>query len=197
MKHSSIYRKDSIVITAIEIISELGIHGLTSKEIAKREKISEGTLFSHFKNMNDIILAVLDYYTELDESIIETIETKNLPPLEALFFYASIYTESYDNHPEISCLVRIVDMFKHNELLDKRANEIAELKVSYLKSLFEKAQNSGSINPNIDSEILMDVIIGSFIFIIDKWRKNNYSFKLKDQVLTTLQIVVDAISHTK
>ena len=56
---SLLNRKDSIVITAIEIMSELGIHGLTTKEIARRQGISEGTIFRYFRSKNEIILSML------------------------------------------------------------------------------------------------------------------------------------------
>lgn len=194
MGQLSTYRKDSVVITAIEIISEVGIRGLTSKEIAKREGISEGTLFSHYKNMDEIIMAVLDYYSELDASIIETIEMKNLIPTEALKLYISIYAENYGNYPEITSLINISQMLTLEKHLADKANIIENYRVSYIKLLINKAQSSGLLNPNIDENILADLVVGSLIFIIYKWRKCSYGFALKEYMLNALEAILDSFT---
>ena len=175
MKQQSIYRKDSIVITAIEIISELGIQGLTSKEISNREDISEGTLFSHFNNMNEIIIAVLNYNLEIDRSINETVEIKNLSPIDSIKLLASIYSENYENYPESTCLINISNVLFQDEI-SKRAEEIEYKILSYLKSLIEKAQISKNINPSVDSEVLLDFMIGSFFYDCTKMEKKQIHF---------------------
>ena len=195
MTQTSINRKDSVVITTIGIISELGIQGLTSKEIAKREKISEGTLFSHFKNMNEIILATLNYHSELDTSIIETVEMKKLSQIEAIKLFVSIYAENYESYPESTCLINISNMLLQQGELVKRATEIMENRIVCLKILIEKAQKAGSINPSVDSEILTDLIWGSFWAVVCKWRKSKYAFKVKGRVLNTLETILDAFAR--
>lgn len=193
MRQTSMYRKDSVVITTIEIISELGMQGLTSKEIAKREKISEGTLFSHFKNMNEIILAVLKYHSELDASIVETVEVKDLSPIEAIKLFASIYAENYENYPESTCLINISEMLLQHVELVKQAEEIMSNRIIYFKSLLEKAQKCGNINPVVDSQILIDMMVGSFLMIVYRWRKSKYAFKFKAQIISTLEIFLETL----
>jgi len=193
MAQSSIYRKDSVVITAIEIISELGIQGLTSKEISNREGISEGTLFSHFKNMNEIILAVLNYNSELNTSINETVESKNLSPVEAIRLFASICSENYENYPESTCLINISNMLFQEEI-SKEAATLENKRISYLMSLIEKAQKSEDINPSVDSEVLLDLMAGSFYMIVHKWRKSKYTFNFKEAILTALDVLLNAFS---
>ncbi|MFW2490416.1 TetR/AcrR family transcriptional regulator [Clostridium chromiireducens] len=192
MGKTLLHRKDSIVITSIEIISELGVQGLTSKEIAKREKISEGTLFSHFKNMNEIISDVLKYHSELDASIVETVEAKNLSPTEAITLFASIYAENYENYPESSCLIDISGMLLQYEELTKQAEETINNRIAYFKSLIEKAQKCGEINSLIDSQILIDIVVGSFLMIVHRWRKSKYTFKFKQQIIITLKVFLDS-----
>ncbi|RII33050.1 TetR/AcrR family transcriptional regulator [Clostridium chromiireducens] len=192
MGKTLLHRKDSIVITSIEIISELGVQGLTSKEIAKREKISEGTLFSHFKNMNEIISDVLKYHSELDASIVETVEAKNLSPTEAITLFASIYAENYENYPESSYLIDISGMLLQYEELTKQAEETINNRIAYFKSLIEKAQKCGEINSLIDSQILIDIVVGSFLMVVHRWRKSKYTFKFKQQIIITLKVFLDS-----
>ena len=193
MSQTAICRKDSVVITTIEIISELGIQGLTSSEIAKRQKISEGTLFGHFKNMDEIILDVLKYHSELDASIIETVEAKELSSIKAIILFASIYAENYENYPESTSLINISEMLLQQGELAKKADEIIDKRIVYFKSLVEKAQESENLNSLVDSEILTDIMLGSFSAIVYRWRKSKYAFKFKEQVINTLEIFLEAV----
>jgi AcrR family transcriptional regulator len=58
MDNSLLHRRERIILTAIDIINELGIQGLSIREVAKREAIATSSIFSHFKSKNELILAV-------------------------------------------------------------------------------------------------------------------------------------------
>ncbi|HWQ42004.1 MAG TPA: helix-turn-helix domain-containing protein [Desulfosporosinus sp.] len=53
----------------IEVIDEQGLQGLTTREVAKKQDISESTIFKHYKSKNELILAVLDYFSQYDQAI--------------------------------------------------------------------------------------------------------------------------------
>ncbi|WHH61376.1 hypothetical protein [Petroclostridium sp. X23] len=44
---SYIKRRESIILSAIEIIDDLGFQGMSIKEICRREDVTEETLFQH------------------------------------------------------------------------------------------------------------------------------------------------------
>jgi AcrR family transcriptional regulator len=76
----SLHRKDRLILTTIDIIDELGIQSLSTREIAKREGVSEATLFRHFKSKNDLLAAVLEYYSKFDDDIYQTTGINKLKP---------------------------------------------------------------------------------------------------------------------
>lgn len=61
-------RRREIADAAIKIIGERGLRELTAAHIAKEVGIKDGTIFRHFKDMNEIALAVLDRLQELLEA---------------------------------------------------------------------------------------------------------------------------------
>ena len=48
MDFNSVPKRESIVLNAIDLIHEFGIHLVSTKEIAKRLGISESTVFKYF-----------------------------------------------------------------------------------------------------------------------------------------------------
>lgn len=61
-------RRREIADAAIQIIGERGLREFTAAHVAQEVGIKDGTVFRHFKDMNEITLAVLDRLQELLEA---------------------------------------------------------------------------------------------------------------------------------
>lgn len=73
-------RRREIADAAIKIIGERGLREFTAAKIAEEVGIKDGTIFRHFKDMNEITLAVLDRLQERLEAAPQSMED----PLERL-----------------------------------------------------------------------------------------------------------------
>lgn len=56
--------KERITKAAMKLFAEKGIHGTTSKEIAKKAGVSIGSFYSYFKNKKKLLLEMLEDYVE-------------------------------------------------------------------------------------------------------------------------------------
>mgnify|MGYP001820631667 CR=1 FL=1 len=57
--------RTALLDSALEIIGELGPHGLTIREVARRAGVSHAAPYRHFKDKNELILAVVERGFEL------------------------------------------------------------------------------------------------------------------------------------
>src|SRR6056297_1149063 len=53
-------RQQEIIETALDLINEKGIQGLTIKNLSKKLGISEPAIYRHFENKIQILIALLD-----------------------------------------------------------------------------------------------------------------------------------------
>ena len=67
-RKSSEERRREIADAAIKIVGERGLREFTAAHVAQEVGIKDGTIFRHFKDMNEITLAVLDRLQELLEA---------------------------------------------------------------------------------------------------------------------------------
>jgi AcrR family transcriptional regulator len=189
---SLIHRKESIILTSVEVIHELGIQGLSTREIARRQELSEGAIFKHFKNKNEILLGVLEHYSQYDMDIIQSIALKNLKPIEAIKYFVGAYTEYYENYPEITAITHAYDMFSRDPKLVGKIKDIFDTRNQFILRMVEEAQIAGEISAHIDMENLSDVIVGLCNSICLKWRLNHFNFSLKERTLSTLDMILSA-----
>lgn len=190
-------RKERVVLTAIEIIDELGIQGLSSKEIAKRQGISEGTLFRHFASKNDIVSAVLDYFSQFDSDIFNTILTKKVNFKESVLYFFQLYSEYYTNYPAITSIVNSYEVFRWDAEIESKIKSITKGRYNFIDILAMEGKRRSEFTSNIKSEAVADVVMGTFNSITLQWRMESHGFSLKDRMNSTIEIVVDALLALK
>jgi len=147
-------------------------------------------LYKHFKSKNYIILGALDFYSMIDYSIKQVIEKSQLSAKERIKLYFEMRSEYYESYPSISALSLIQETLDHEELISERNNEIYKSRVEFIRSYIDIGKMSGELRSDIDSEILTDIILGSFREITIKWRMSKYAFSLKEKVISTLDLIL-------
>lgn len=187
-----IKRKDSIILTTIEIIDEMGFQNLTTKEICRRQEFVEGSLYKHFKSKDEIILGVLDYYIKFDEEIGQTIEMKKFSSKESILYYITCFAEYYENYPAMTAILNTCEVLRNEVGVAHKVVEIYNFRTKLMVNFIEEGIKTGQFNSNIDSENLSDIILGSFSAIILKWRMRQFNFNLKERLLSTLDMILKA-----
>jgi AcrR family transcriptional regulator len=193
MEDNVLHRKERLILSTIDIIEELGIQGLTTREIAKRQGVSEATIFRHYRNKNELLLAVLDYYIQYDADIKQSTQLNGLKPLEAIRFLITTYAVYYENYPAITAITQIYDVLRYDAELADKIREIQQNRTIVLSQIINKAQKAGEIPDEADCEIIAEMITGFFREICFNWRLKNYQFSLKERIEKALDILLDAL----
>jgi len=186
-----LHTKQSLILSMIEVMSEQGLQGLTTREVAKRQGISESTIFKHYKSKNELILAVLEYFSQYDEAIIESLGLKEFKPIEAITYFVEAYVTYYENYPEITAITLSYEGLMREVELSAVVKGIFTKRVNTIQSLIEDAKRLNQIRKNVDTESLADLIIGLERVTVLRWRLENYNFPLKKQTLTALKMLLD------
>ncbi len=192
MKEFGIHRRDSLIITTIDIIDDLGIQGLSTREIAKRENISEATLFRHYKNKNDLLIAVLDYYAKFDEDLFHSVKLMELNACEAIRFYISATIEYYENYPALTSILQLFDALRYEKDLEGKVLEILSRRFKFMMELITQAKADGLLSQDTKEEQLVDVISGILLGVSLHWRSTGRKFSLKQYTISALDIVLKA-----
>lgn len=186
MKKSYLSRKEQITLSAIDIIDELGIDGLSIRELAKKENVTEGALYRHFKSKTDIIIEVLKYYTKYDINIMNSIKRNKLDSKAGIIFLMKSFSEYYENYPEITSISGTYESLLHEPDIKEEVLQIINRRTGFLKTIIDEGKNRGEIKLNMESEDLANLIMGYFKHMIFIWRVENYKFSLKDKVINVL-----------
>lgn len=185
-------RKEKVILSAIDIISELGLQGLSVKEICTRQEISEGTLYKHFRSKDEIILGVLDFYEKFDFMRNETIKLKKMSSKESIRYCLGLIAEYYENYPAITAIPANYQAFMHESATIAEKNlHVFQSHNTLIINYIKDGIISGEFKSDIDAEILSFIIIGMLRNIILVWRLENYSFSFKRKVMSALDMLLE------
>ena len=176
-------RKESIILTAIEIIDELGVKNLSIREIAVRQGITKSALYNHFQSKEDIIDAVFKYYTSFGSNIVMVLKEKNFMPVEAIIYYLSEYLEWLESYPPLTALINPYEILRYYPELNEYLGETVSNKQNVLMELIKQGQEKGVITSKFTAEELVMFLIGYLRTVVHIWRMDNCSFSVKEKVL--------------
>ena len=195
MHKTYLSRKESIIITAIQIIDELGIEGLSTREIARREGMAESTLYGQFKSKQEIVLAIIGQYSVYDISLINTIRNSDINSKDSIIFFIKSIAEYYENYPDIANIINPFELLKNNEIVFQKAKEVFDVRTSFVKELIESGQRSGLFRIGYNSDDLADTIIGLTRYITLKWRIQKYNFLLSGRIMSALESLLELVEN--
>lgn len=187
---SILHRKEKIVFRAIDVINESGVQSLSTKRIAQMEKIAESTIFKHFPSKTDILLAVIDFYSQYDDDIIETILLNGKKGLDALKFYLDSYLRYYENYPAITAITQGLDEMRYMEALSQKVKDVINKRHDSLVKIFTGAQMNNEISKDFEAGAFADAVMGTLNGIIRRWRMEAQTFDLYARCYEAIALII-------
>lgn len=161
MTNSFVNRKDRIIASAIEIISEAGLTSLTTKTLAVKENMSESLLYRYFGGIDEVLVEVIDTFMKFDKGLLATIEAKDLSHLDKVVELLRTISTYYEGYEELGAIVLNYESFLHNvNTRDKIAHCILE-RTDFVRRQFAAAIEEGEIIDTFSPEELADIFLGS------------------------------------
>ncbi len=189
---SLLHRKERIILSTIDLIDKYGIHQVSTREIAKHEGITEGAIYRHFENKNELLLEVLEFFSKYDKDIFYTANKKD-SSIDEIIFVLDSFASYYENYPAITAILESLDIMRYDKELKENAEGIVIYRLKSFQKIIQKGQKKGQITPNVDSEIMADIIIGTFVGICSRWRMQGYSFSLREKIISAIQVILERL----
>lgn len=197
MELDTSHRKEYIILHAVELIDEKGIHNVSTKEIAKRLNISEGLIFKLYPKKSDLLFAVLEHFCMYDSDMFYSALERQDNALEAIRFYVNSYMVYYENYPAITAIYQAYDTLKGDTVLAQKAKDIYFSRVGYFTKMLEAAKENHLVQDTIESESIATMILSIVRGSCLHWRLSEYSFSLKEKTNNAINLILGAVALQK
>lgn len=179
--------KEKIVTSAIKLFSEKGIKATTTKNIAKRSNVAEGTLYRHFKNKKDLAVRIftleMDRFTDYLQHSIKSFDVPEEKLKNIIFAFFSFAAENPQSYNYI--------MNAHQSDFGKIAPTkikpkdvfVAVIKEGIKKNIFRQ------LDENLASAMIIGMIIRVEFFLKNKLISSNNNQVFEEVIKTALIIL--------
>lgn len=185
-------RKDRIVRMTIEVMNEQGVQAVSTKEIARREGITEGTIYKHFPQKKDLIISVLNYYEQIGQEIFDTIDALDRSPTQKILSLVEKTATCYEENPEITAISQGFNELYYNQLLEMDIKRILQKRDDYVIGLLQNAKSQKEIKNELDIFLMSGILIGTFRESCLQWRMRNYDFSLRERCILQTELLLNA-----
>ncbi|MBS4061636.1 MAG: TetR/AcrR family transcriptional regulator [Bacteroidetes bacterium] len=186
-------RQQEIISTALGLISEKGIQGLTIKNLSKKLGITEPAIYRHFENKIEILIALLDLLKKntnvIFEAELNSDETADRK-VERLF---EKHFKSFAEMPSLASVVFSEEMFRNEEKLISKISEVIDYNSQTLLTILKEGQQKNEIRSDIDAEHLVVIIMGTLRLFVKKWQFVKFTFDLQKEGGKLIQSVKQLI----
>ncbi len=190
MSDSFISRKDRIIASAIEIISESGLASLSTKSLAMKENMSETLIYKYFGGINEVLIEVVEYFARFDRSIIRTVQGKDVSNVEKIHEFFDTYAIYYDNYIEISAIVLNYEELLHNTGTREIIGACIEERNRFLLQLIQNAMADREINSTFSAEELKCILMGILSSQLLDRRLTIHSDTLRTEVMESIDKIL-------
>jgi AcrR family transcriptional regulator len=187
-------RQQEIISTALDLINEKGIQGLTIKNLSKNLGITEPAIYRHFENKIQILIALLDLLKKNTYVIFDTelnSDDSAVRKVERLF---EKHFKSFAEMPSMASVVFSEEMFRNEEKLIAKISEIIEINNKTLLTILKQGQQKDEVRSDIDAGHLVIFIMGALRLFVKKWQFAKFSFNLQEEGSKLIQSVKLLIS---
>lgn len=174
-------RQKEILDTALDLISQKGIQGLTIKNLSKKIGISEPAIYRHYENKIEILLKILDLFKESSGNIFEETlqgDPGTISKIERLF---SRHFSKFAENPTLVSVIFSEEIFRSEPTLIEKISDVINRNSQILTKIIADGQERREIRKDIESGHIAIIIMGSLRLFVKQWQFSGYNFNIEKE----------------
>lgn len=191
MTHRFLNRKETMLIAAIDLLDRSGVQGLTAREIARVEGLTEAAVYRHFKGKKEILEGIIRRFASYDEKIGSTMRQQVMTEEQGLLYYAETYAANYQGYPQLVTLLFSFDVYRYDPPLKALMQGTMDKRRSFLEQFIRQCRTEGRGSGTMEPALLSDMVLGCILNSAYYWKLSDCSTDFKAHVLTAVGILLE------
>ena len=173
-------RQKEIIEASIRLIDKNGIQNLTIKHLAEEMKISEPAIYRHFESKFDILLAILENFSEETKQSLAGVGSGEKSGPEKIKYIFTSHMDIFAKKPSLASVVFSEEIFQNDKRLSEMVYGIMKSRISTITAIIKTGQKEGTFRNDIPARHIALTLTGSLRLIVTDWRLSGRSFDLRE-----------------
>lgn len=186
-------RQLEIIESAGRILTNSGLSGFTTKNLAKEMGFSESAIYRHFESKEAIIIAMLEFLgRDMDQRLGGAIDSNSTSEEKFRALFKNQFS-FFSANPHFVVAVFSDGLLEESYKINQAILNIMQVKMKHLMPIVMEGQQNGTFTQLITPEELVHIIMGSFRLQMFKWRISNFQFDIQRTGLNMLEALLTII----
>ncbi len=158
---------EKVLASAEQIFSKKGYRAATMAEIASVAGVAEGTIYSYFKNKQDLLFSLPKKRIEwLRNNMDEAFNIHD--PLSKLYWFIRLFFRTFLSQPDF-LKVFLLDIKLNRKFYESSAYAPYLYYISAVEPILEEGKKKDLIRKNVNTRIFRNLLVGAFIQLSTRW----------------------------
>lgn len=180
-RKSAAVRRHDIIIAAMEMLRTESVSRLTTRELAKAVGIAQPTLFLHFGNKTQVLIALVDHVQAQLQQGLQSQNLGAMTPVERLRTVIRFHLKFIQRQPGIPRLLFSEEMQTGDPALRERIHGLIGYFLEFLSTQIGEGQRLGELRPDLDPQQSACLLVASVQGLAFRWILSEFRFVLEEQ----------------
>jgi AcrR family transcriptional regulator len=185
-------RQEEIVDKAIRIIDQKGIQGLTIKNLSKDIGVTEGAIYRHFENKREILTSILHHFQHKLNEFQNSSQLTGKSTFWKINATLNHFRKLFESNPAIVSVIFAEEIFQNDHELSSKVAELIKENQEVILSLIREGKSNGELRSDLDDQMMVSSILGTFRLIVKMWKMEDFSVSLEN----SLENLMDYLKST-
>ena len=192
-KVKDISKKERIIKAAIDVISEKGFFKSTISTIAKEANVADGTIYTYFKNKEDLLIESFEYVLEIILSEIKEKLDKENDYFKKIWIIIYGHISFMQEHKGLANFLQI-QLRQSKRDIRLKIRDIMRQYYRIIGEILKNAVRDGIIRNDVNLRIIGHMIFGTVDEIVTSWVLSDKNCNLTDKAEDIFKLIISAIS---
>lgn len=149
---------EAVLTAALELAGEVGVSKMSMDELARRANVAKATIYRRWASKEALVLDALGSAM----SPIDDVDTGSLGG--DLDLYLAELVSRFEQNPMNDVLPHLIEAACHDPAIQASLDDYVRFRRRPLGRIFERARDRGELAADADIDVLIDAIIGPFVY---------------------------------
>lgn len=187
---------EAILRSAIKVFASSGFFNSKVSDVAREAGVADGTVYLYFKNKDDILVSIFNYYMEeaLAAGKARLAETDD--PVEKVRRIVHAHLEGLGRDRNLAVVFQ-VELRSSTKFMEQfSATKVTEY-LEMIRSVVEEGQRRGVFRPGLNTQVAAKVLFGALDEMATNWVLSRKRYNLASTAEPVLDIFLNGIGQQR
>jgi TetR/AcrR family fatty acid metabolism transcriptional regulator len=185
---------EAILRAAIKVFAGSGFFNSKVADVAREAGVADGTVYLYFKNKDDILVSIFNYYMEEALAAGKASLAETDDPVEKLRRIVRAHLERLGRDRNLAVVFQ-VELRSSTKFMEQfSATKVAEY-LDMIRSVIEEGQKRGVFRPELNTKIVSKVLFGALDEMATNWVLSRKRYSLSSTAEPVLDVFLNGLSR--